>query len=582
MGAGSSKGILTASELLSKTQNTRDTIENIFRFLKDKMRFQDYLALANEGQCKNYVILLASSLETTFDKLRFRAGQTKDGYIYFHKISDGKTIDPETKLMCMIIAYYYIRIFQVYGALALTVLDVNTRLYTIGGGDDDEEDMEFEQEGGAELALRDSDKFEENFKILRPYLRRSDQTDEYYKFHGVPIFLAMNPISESGVTKYKILYEFRNPNPRSRKRDLHLTAKLRIDLSRSKSQARFFFEDIEGTKKSVQDVTFAMQKGTGVTDQYTLKGETIPSVFQRAFSDFLRKGDGPSSGRGEDDDDENNDRNEERRTKRYEDYRYNFFGTDKDRRDREEDKSLVRESLRTKALQRQLVDQFTTNPMKAHCVARGLQLLSSRGMEKEFPKEIYSSICSSKFLMSKGKQSLPGPEEHISNELGLFTLNQLFYDKVVPEMGSDMTANAKAKQAIFLDRMQKVFHSSPGVFNDLRNKTASQLCASIKDKDYVRVNNKEVITKLRLIVKKMMLYQIEHTAKVMMVLQKMFIIRAGKPFGLHPTILNGGIAAVNKVAEEARNLLVEYYSNCEFMYGAGVQVLQENKATLRS
>ena len=308
MGAGSSKGILTASELLSKTQNTRETIENIFRFLKDKMRFQDYLALANEGQCKNYVILLASSLETTFDKLRYKVGQTKDGYIYFHKLSDGKGVDPETKLMCMIIAYYYVRIFQVYGALALTVLDVNTRLYTIGGGDEsDEEEGETSQVGGAELALRDSDRFEENYKILRPYLVRSDQTDEYYKFRGIPIYLRMNPISESGVTKYEILYEYRNPRPGQRKKELQLTAKLRIELSASKKRATFFFEDIEGTKKTVNDVTFVMSKGNSLTDQYQLQRETIPSVFQRVFAEFLRKGEGPKTGRGGDDDDDNND-----------------------------------------------------------------------------------------------------------------------------------------------------------------------------------------------------------------------------------------------------------------------------------
>jgi hypothetical protein len=74
-------------------------------------------------------------------------------------------------------------------------------------------------------------------------------------------------------------------------------------------------------------------------------------------------------------------------------------------------------------------------------------------------------------------------------------------------------------------------------------------------------------------------YQINHTANVVKVLRKLFLlpIESGKPLAIHPNVRKNGMEEVNKVAVEARNLLIEYYSQCEILYRSGAEVLVANK-----
>jgi hypothetical protein len=51
---------------------------------------------------------------------------------------------------------------------------------------------------------------------------------------------------------------------------------------------------------------------------------------------------------------------------------------------------------------------------------------------------------------------------------------------------------------------------------------------------------------------------------------KLFLVdKSGTVLGIHPTILKGGMPAVNKLAEEARIMLTEYYKYCEGTYRIG-------------
>ena len=70
-------------------------------------------------------------------------------------------------------------------------------------------------------------------------------------------------------------------------------------------------------------------------------------------------------------------------------------------------------------------------------------------------------------------------------------------------------------------------------------------------------------------------YQINHTANVTKVLSKLFLlpIVSGKPLQIHPNVKKNGMQEVNIIAAEARNLLVEYYSQCEIMYRRGAEFL---------
>ena len=64
----------------------------------------------------------------------------------------------------------------------------------------------------------------------------------------------------------------------------------------------------------------------------------------------------------------------------------------------------------------------------------------------------------------------------------------------------------------------------------------------------------------------------------MNILRKLFVISDTKPILLQPAIEAGGLDAVEQVAKEARELLIEYYTDCELEYRRGVDYINEKKA----
>jgi hypothetical protein len=77
-------------------------------------------------------------------------------------------------------------------------------------------------------------------------------------------------------------------------------------------------------------------------------------------------------------------------------------------------------------------------------------------------------------------------------------------------------------------------------------------------------------------------YQISHTANVVKVLQKLFIvpIQKGMPLQIHPRVRKYGMEELNVIAAEARNLLIAYYTECESLYRSAVELMGTKKDVL--
>ncbi len=171
-------------------------------------------------------------------------------------------------------------------------------------------------------------------------------------------------------------------------------------------------------------------------------------------------------------------------------------------------------------------------------------------------------------------------DKNILDSQGIYTLWQLFFDKVVREMNPDMSDATRAKYAAASAYLSKVFGQSDKVpMKDIKAKTGKAYCAGKEDKQ-LKVESKEAIQALRSVVGKMIETQALHTANVMKLLGKLFLIQPGKPIQLHPNVLEGGLPAVNAIGEQARALLVAYYTNCEGLYGTGIQVIERSKAKI--
>ena len=70
---------------------------------------------------------MANTIYKYFYELQIEPIKDKKGVIAFRSIKDlaGSTQerDQEKQSLCLVLAYYYARIFQIYGALALTLID---------------------------------------------------------------------------------------------------------------------------------------------------------------------------------------------------------------------------------------------------------------------------------------------------------------------------------------------------------------------------------------------------------------------------------------------------------------------------
>lgn len=145
MGVGASvpkkEALRFVKTLEGKDVNITDLLNKIFSWMLEKSDLLDYYALASPSECKLYVKSTEDALSMLFKTIQVQPEQdSKTGKIFFQKISTLKQIadgiqttddryraiaEPAQKRMCTQIAYYYLRILQIYSALALSVLDVS-------------------------------------------------------------------------------------------------------------------------------------------------------------------------------------------------------------------------------------------------------------------------------------------------------------------------------------------------------------------------------------------------------------------------------------------------------------------------
>ena len=564
MGAFGSKEktMPTREEMLRVTDNGKYFIEHAFFFMSSQMNMKDFLLMVQPARCGEMIFLTAKALESSFQKYKIAPSRGKDGFIYFQKIDDfkgrcrGQMTESSTYSVCVTIAMFYVRIFQIYGALSLTILDVDPLYYQqlggayVGGAEQHGAYIgDAEQHGGK---LRADDVLFVDFEILRNYI--SITSDEnYYKFDGTqyPIYLNRNidPLSDS---RAAVTLEL--PRRAGQKKAPSIEFNLKIE--KGPNTYVFLLSDFKGLEKDINLLpaeigrSIRFTKGQGIGSGYTWHGLSIPKALERKVLDIV-KNLGISDYKDAARDGDNGQRDKEIDRQRY------LAG-----------EKGVKESLQTAALWSIFTDRKYT---KSHCVARAIQLVSSAALEKSVPPQIYSSICNEKFLSGSG--SLPGAGQSILKEKGIFVLHQLFYDtlnQITPIVGDQTRSKYENLRKV----MALVFLNNPETsINQISDKASGTYCKDSKKGKTILVRDKELIVDLRNQARDMLLLQITHTAQVVNLLKELFILEKGKPVTLNPKLVEGGLGAVNVVADKARVLLVNYYGTCESKYQAGVQMI---------
>jgi len=112
---------------LQATLPVRKVCDQILEYMLKEINIKDFYLLATKRECSRYVIFLANQMNKTFRNLSFAPARGAAGVLYFQPIDILQNPTPqqqaERQSLCLFLAYFYVRIFQIYGALSLTLVD---------------------------------------------------------------------------------------------------------------------------------------------------------------------------------------------------------------------------------------------------------------------------------------------------------------------------------------------------------------------------------------------------------------------------------------------------------------------------
>ena len=581
-------GPVTRQQLLDATKDNRQFVQKLFQAMTAQLTQEDLLKLGDQRTCNKYVFLMADTIQKLFDQLKIRPGRDKaSGIIYFQKVEKLTERSPETKTYCLEIAYYYIRIFQIFGALALSILDdpaagvtlseagyaePPTRIgfgfgrrpsvpglkYAMLGGADpstmdkaarswrlisnDLEDKEVENLGGRPF---DVFKFSENKDLwlipesARHNLRYESGSERLYAKGAISLVKSTFPQQiRIVITNWQLTITSKTQqaviNSKIAKVEKYIVASRTDDSSDWKSGSTGLADAIVAKF----DEIFRLCEEIELDPR-----KVIPAI---ALAKPLRAvGDAGAPGVPA------------------------LYGVAAG--------ETAQRQLQTKYIldtMKQLAGQKTTS----FCVARALQLLNAPTLFS--PRSITtarSGVCLASF--DKLPLSVPIAGTPISRVPGLRALDQLYHD--APHLDARDGTAVDVSDPVQYQEMLKLLAAA------FTGKVPSKLvgmdsilaktpdCASAAAKHYLKLTDPKAIKDVIGIIHQMFGRQLAHTRRVIQFLTKKLVYiykeGGGTRVSLHPSILKGGISEVNKLSSEAREILIEYYKGCEDLYQMGLQ-----------
>jgi DNA-directed RNA polymerase subunit K/omega len=621
---GTARGI-TRQQLLDQSVQPRTFINSLFGKMIAELTPLDFLQLSHPQKCSTFVFMMANTIQKLFNDLRIQPVRGKDtGVVFFQKVTKLQEASGESRRLCLQIAYFYVRIFQIFGALAITVLD--------------------DPGAGAVLGAVPyaPPPVPQGYKFGAPQ-RIPGQRGTYLQRGGA--------LSTEGDFRYDsdaiqfrglaTLFEEPYEDPTSRRKrfdfaetseDLGLVPGRRSTLNGKGQNLKYRLAD--GTQMYA-NLSAAKKGGREYVSEYTLTVSnyaigTETSIVNKAISKHADKFDiaynnearawyvtrGGSQmvtdklvglfkridvAAGEIEAGKAPEQiavlKPEGRILRTE---YDsVLGRVRDAR--LGDGAGVGIALRsdvgvTQALQNEylikLLQASSSSRPVGFCVARALQLLNASAMFGPPPAALTSKIC----FQDHMPLVIPKAKSRLDSAASLKSADQLFYDQPSMEMGvgdarvgidskgSSVTVGSQADYARFLGSMMSAFGSpsakQPVSLSQIEMKQPN--CGAALVNKYLQVTDPKAIRQVIGVSQELFARQLAHTRAVIRFLStKLLLLRRQRtPTGgssdyvdIHPRILLGGIPVLNQVAAEARLLLENYYKGCEETYQKGVGII---------
>jgi hypothetical protein len=569
---------LTRQRVHDKVQDTRMMLDIILKYMLQEITVRDFMALSNPSECKKYVLFMANDLYKHFYELQIFPEKSKGSFIVFRKADElvGSSSDQEKQSLCLILSYYYTRIFQIYGALALTLIDdvnfmtstgltdlAKERLYTPGN-------PLFQRiQGGSMGGVNELRMYE----FMRPYIEKINDTyvQDYrgYKLQYSGIESTKGNVYfqlKEGDSEQKGVFLFEYAGAKNR---YYLNVSLTPEIGRDDftlSLRDIYFKEGNSNKQISIDYEYPKsQKLVRANDKYVIDREDFKIVLNRQFSKIINS------------------------LQTYD--KIKKVNTTV-RNEREETGTV--EELRLHRIIRNLTG---VKPL-GHCVARALQLLRAQPIVNQ---QGVSYICKTKFLETgKGtsRSGIPDRGESIDTSPGLSSLALLFYDTINVGTPKLIIGNKKRQDSneTSLEQYVKFMKLMAIRFGDnkvgdkeremdpkvglkgIKNRRDERLCENQPDNIYIPSDASQKVFD---IVKDLFKIQEIHAEACGKILNMLFNITrdpAGRiRVALSKNILEKGFPEIDRINHIARDQLIKYYSNCEYRYVEGMKIVLDSK-----
>jgi hypothetical protein len=594
------------SKRATEAKKFADSILTLF-FAKANLR--RLLELHKLDQCSRFVFTTAQDLQSQFQKIQISPALGKKGEILFAPIQDiapgllkqnatnAESMRLFTELTharnenCIHVAYFYVRVFQIYSALALTVINadpVRKRPGIIGipgqqraalGG--------YRQEGGA---IPKSGPFQPLYKsiVASPLLVIVSYLEAVGIFSDTRQILRLADKRQGVKGVLYLTWEYPSPN----QDEINLEAKyLRTNGSEVPARFNVKKEDknivitVEGPNGSFSQVFtqgidqiwgFRYDAGEGKRDEPAVFYDGIHSIFvdddaQVPTSSSSASPSGPAPagvapGQGISS-------------------TTAFDGFEKLKKLFEDTSTGAKEFP------------------KAYCIARAMTLLNPI-FANELPdrnQPYYSQICKKTFDFETGEALMPRPGTNAKTNVYLRSLVSLYYDdynydktkktiKLTQTESGRSELQSLSKEFAALYMMPTVGSETFLAADDDRVGSMTQfrdiqVCA--KRDGLIRIERdqkgNEFLNSLQSqVIQPMLAFQEQHTQKVNMLLMKMFKVETttigGRPevnLKLTDLVKSRGAEGINTMGKEAHRLLREYYRKSEAFYMKGVLMFEK-------
>ncbi len=679
MGSGISSAITTHADLYKKTAGTRRMVDDIFTYMMHHVKVNDFMKLSNPESCQKYVLFMANNLSMFFSKLSVKPELGKDGVLAFRSIEDLEEpkgpAKQEKESLCLVLAYFYTRIFQMYGAIALTLLDdinYTVDMSTLMGArpqlESDSSDRSVEAPGQSYSYVEPrtpkqlrANRFEGGqiggwisklgyFDFLNRGLlveQAAPVQQPYLSPYGIPYQPPAPTTAFTNQYGYTVNFVFKDqkqkymyfkPEPADvGGRDVTATSSQKGTFSWVDSQKKIFdmtvsarkgvddnhiqfsvdsirfrksreTTDVVLRKEEIKDILSGNKKADEIVpDSITISStQLFPSISQTQ----------PSQGQYE--------------TKDYTDINSYFKALfnaiiPSITKQYESGDSIAGRSIMDTMNIRRFYENYTNVKPLGHCIARALQLLNADPYGRdEKGKQFISSICKTSFFVPYGKtdaerRGVPKPDEPITESPGIISLALLFYDtvgkatphifmskqsfeqyKIFMKQMAGLFMGKDAASALQIDDMdiraihpktaqeekEKIKLTPDGKTEIVDRRTFDQstkttikkgLCSSAQKNQTISLDN-DTKQNVHGVVRQLFKRQLDHAVRCEKILRQLFSIERQENMPvrikINENILKGGLAALNRLNAEVRQVLIQYYSDCESMYLVGVKHIE--------